>query len=148
LTNTKEDHTERIVEPTTTDTGEHDEGAFEYVYMLVRSKENIRKYVDMMAKLVQAVVTSKAFKKNQTTHPFSDWVTVSNEAFLILCLGNYEETWRAERLRVNDGPPPRRHEVEEPIPEPCYTGKSNGTKQSWSKRDGGVQWLHGKGSFR
>ena len=83
MTNTKEDHTERIVEPTTTDTGEHDEGAFEYVYMLVRSKENIRKYVDMMAKLVQAVVTSKAFKKNRTKHPFSDWVTAPNEAFLI-----------------------------------------------------------------
>ena len=83
MANTKENHTERIVEPITTDTGEHDERAFEYVYTSMRSKENIKKYVDMMAKLVQAVVTSKAFKKNRTKHPFSDWVTAPNEAFLI-----------------------------------------------------------------
>ena len=72
MANTKENHTERIVEPITTDTGEHDERAFEYVYTSMRSKENIKKYVDMMAKLVQAVVTSKAFKKNWTKHPLRD----------------------------------------------------------------------------
>ena len=105
MTNTKENHTERIVEPTTTDTGDHDERAFEYVYTLMRSKK-ITKYVDMMAKLVQAVVTSKALKKNWTKHLFRDWVTVSDEAFLILCLGNYEKTCRAKKLRVNNGPPP------------------------------------------
>jgi hypothetical protein len=77
--------------------------------------QNITKYVDTMAKLVQAVVTSKAFKKNRTKHPFSDWETVSDEAFLILCLGNYEKTWRAKKLRVNNGPPPPSgHEVEDP----------------------------------
>jgi hypothetical protein len=145
-----ENHTERIVQPATTDTGEHDERAFKYVYTLMRSKENITKYIDMMAILVQTVVTSKAFKKNRTKHPFSDWVTVSNDGFLILCLGNYEKKWRAKKLRVNNGPapPPSGHEVEEPITEPRYTGKSSGTKQSWSKRDDGFQWLHGKGSFR
>jgi hypothetical protein len=98
LINTKENHTERIVQPTTTDTGEHDERAFENVYILMRSKQNITKCVYMMAKLVQAVVTSKAFKKNRTKHPFSDWVTVSDEAFSILCLGNYEKTWLAKNL--------------------------------------------------
>jgi hypothetical protein len=121
LTNTKENHTERIVEPTTTDTNEYNESAFKYVYTLMRSEENITKYVDMMAKLVQAVVMSKAFKKNRTKHPFSDcWVTASDEAFLILRLGHYEKTWRAKELRVNNGPPPPSgHEVEdELIPEP------------------------------
>jgi hypothetical protein len=66
LTNTKENHKERNLQPTTTDTGEDNDGAFKYVYTLKRSKQNITKYVDMMAKLVQAVVTSKAFKKNRT----------------------------------------------------------------------------------
>jgi hypothetical protein len=47
LTNTKENQTERIEETTTTDTGEHDERAFEYDYMLMRSKGNITKYEDM-----------------------------------------------------------------------------------------------------
>ena len=46
--NTKENHTERIVQPTTTDTGEHDERAFENVYTLMRSKQNITKCVYMM----------------------------------------------------------------------------------------------------
>ena len=110
MTNTN--HTERIVEPTTKDTGEHDERAFEYVYTLMRSKENITKYIDMMAKLLQAVVTSKALKKNRTKHPFSDRVTSFDEAFIILCLGNYEKTWRAKTRRMNNGsPPPSGHVV-------------------------------------
>jgi hypothetical protein len=103
----------------------------------------------MMAKLlVQAVVTSKAFKKNRTKPPFSDWETVSVEAFLILCLGNYEKTWWcAKKLRVDSGPPPLSgHELEE-LYQRHYTRKSNGTKQSWSKKDEGFQWSHGKGSF-
>jgi hypothetical protein len=101
----------------------------------MRSKQNITAYVDMMAKLVQSVATPKAFKKNQAMHPFTDWVTVSDEAFLILlCLGNYERIWHAQKLRLNNGPPPLSgHEVGELIPEPRYTGKRNGTKQSWSK---------------
>jgi hypothetical protein len=90
----------------------HEAASAKYNDTSMRSKENITKYVDMMAKLVQAFVTSNAFKKNQSKHPFSDWVTVSDEAFLILCLGNYEKTWRAEKLRVNNGPrPPSGHEV-------------------------------------
>jgi hypothetical protein len=136
LTNTKENHIVRIVQPTTTDTGEHNERAFEYVYTLIRSKQNITKYIDMMAKLVQAVVTSKAFKKNRTKPPFSDWETVSIEAFLILCLGNYEKTrWCAKKLRVDNGPPPQSgHEVEELIPEPHYTGKVMGQSKAGQKR--------------
>ena len=79
--------------------------------------------------LVQAVGTSKAFKKNRTKHPFSDWVAVSDEAFLIECLVNYERTWRAEKFEVNNGsPPPSEHYVNEPTPEPQFTGQSYGTK--------------------
>ena len=63
MTNTTENHTERVVQPTTTDTGEHNDRALECVYTLLRSKENITTYIDMMAKLVQAVVRSKAFKR-------------------------------------------------------------------------------------
>jgi hypothetical protein len=46
----------------------------------------------MMAELVQAVVMSKALRKKWKKHPFSDWVKASDEAFLILCLDNYEKT--------------------------------------------------------
>jgi hypothetical protein len=91
------------------------------------------KYVDMMEGLVQAVVTSKAFNKNWTKHPFR--VIVSDEAFLSLCPVNYEWTWLAKNIRVNKGPqPPSGQEVEEPTPEPRYTGKSDGTEQSWSEK--------------
>ena len=119
MTNAKEHHTERIVQPTSTDTGEHNQRAFKYINVLLRSKQNIWKYVDMTEKLVQAVVTSKAFYKSRTKHPFSDWVTVSDDAFLISCRGNYEMTCCAVKHSVNNGsPPPSKHEVEEPIAEP------------------------------
>ena len=97
----------------------HEAASAKYNDTSMRSKENITKYVDMMAKLVQAFVTSNAFKKNQSKHPFSDWVTVSDDAFLISCRGNYEMTCCAVKHSVNNGsPPPSKHEEEEPIAEP------------------------------
>ena len=135
----EENHTERIEQPTTTDTGE-----------FMRSKQNITKYVDIMAKLVQAVVRSKAFKKDRTKHPFScDWVTVSDEVFLIFCLGNYEKTWRAKNLGWTTA-----HRQQADMKRKCrYQNhitpeKVMGQSKAGQERDEGFQWLYGKGSLR
>jgi hypothetical protein len=122
----------------------------------LRQSDNAKHYVQLMDTLIQAIVTCRVFKKNRTKNLFSEWVTVSDEAFLILCLVNYEKKWRYQKLQnlMGESPPPSSSDSDEDEetddenfedkkpkarnqdrkPRARYTGKDKGTKKSWSLR--------------
>jgi hypothetical protein len=58
------------------------EAEFENTYVHMKSIDAAANYIHMLDKLIQAVVTYKVYKMNRRTRPFSEWVTVSDEAFL------------------------------------------------------------------
>jgi hypothetical protein len=94
----------------------------------LRGPDTIRDYVRLMDLLIQGVVSAKVFKDNRETTPMREWVTVSDEAFLLLCVENYATVWENEvRVGADEEIP------EGPIPMARYTGKNKGTKKSWSK---------------
>jgi hypothetical protein len=109
------------------------EPEFEIIYVHTRSIDTAANYIHLLDKLIQAVVTYKVYKMNRTTRPFSEWVMVSDEAFLIICLENYSRRWRYEKEVQQMGSSPPSAEGN-PMPTARYTGKHKGTKRSWSKR--------------
>jgi hypothetical protein len=129
------------------------EAEVENTYVHMRSIDTAANYINMMDKLVQTVVTYKVYRMNRTTRPFSEWVTVSDEAFLIICLENYSTRWRYEQElkdmglkppsgkgRAKKGSPQKGNgnkgsaKGEPMVPNARYTGKHKGTKKSWSKK--------------
>ena len=128
-----------MVPQDTKDTGEDEalllEAEFEDTYVRTRSIETAANYIYLLDQLIQAVVMYKVYKMNRTTRPFSEWVTVSGEAFLIICLEKYSRMWRYEKQLQQMGLPPKSEDAEgDPIPTAYYTGKQKETKRSWSKR--------------
>ena len=126
------------MQPTITDTGEHDEKSFQvqlYVDERQTKHRELRRHDGEICSGSCDVLSLQ--ENNWTRHPCSNWVTVSDGAFLVLCLGNYEKTWCAKKLRVNKGPPPPSgHEVEESIPEPRYsTGKVIGHSKAGQRKE-------------
>jgi len=88
-------------------------------------------YTDLLDDLLKTVVGATKFKENRCERHLSEWFTVTDEAFLLLCLENYWRQWHYEWMVKRHGPP-----VEAPAPEvtnPRYTGKTRGTKRSWSR---------------
>jgi hypothetical protein len=88
-------------------------------------------YMDLLDDLLKTVVGATKFKENRCERHLSEWFTITDEAFLLLCLENYWQQWHYEWMVSRIGPP-----NEEPAPEvtnPRYTGKTRGTKRSWSR---------------
>ena len=85
------------------------EAEVENTYVHMRSIDTATNYINIMLdKLIQTVVTYNVYKMNRTTRPFSEWVTVSDEAFLIICLENYSRKWQYEKeLKEMGSKPPR-----------------------------------------
>ena len=118
----------------------------------MRSIAYAKHYAQLMDMLIQAIVTYRTFRNNRTKNLFSDWVTVSDEAFLLLCLDNYRVKWRYQKLHSNTtGEPPSggseedEDDEEDRKPKACnndgekpsrarWTGKDKGTKRSWSNK--------------
>ena len=79
--------------------------------------------------MIAAIVTCKKFKEKRMKEPLTNWVTVSDETFLLLCLDNYAHVWRYEvrkaEGRLEDGE--KRHKA-------LFTGKGLGSKKSWDDR--------------
>ena len=84
-------------------------------------------YCLVIDEMIQAIITSKKYKENRMKNPMREWVSISDEAFLLLCLDNYAHVWRYEVLKWEG-------RVEEDEREPSaalFTGKTKGTKRSW-----------------
>ena len=86
-------------------------------------------YCQIIDGLIQAIVTAKKYKENRKKNPLTEWVSVSDETFLLLCLDNYAHVWRYE-VRKKEG----RLEEGEKKPRAQFTGKGKGTKKSWDDR--------------
>ena len=87
--------------------------------------------MDLLDDLLKTVVGATKFKENRCERHLSEWFTITDEAFLLLCLENYWRQWHYEWMVTRNGPP-----TEVPPPEllnPRYTGKTRGTKRSWSR---------------
>jgi hypothetical protein len=88
-------------------------------------------YMDLSDDLLKTVVGATKFKENRCKKHLSEWFTITDETFLLLCLENYWQQWHYEWMVKRNGPP-----ANKPAPEvinPRYTGKTRGTKQSWSR---------------
>jgi hypothetical protein len=74
------------------------------------------------------------------TKPLSEWFTLTDEAFLLLCLESYVPKWNrewAQRSRALIAAAAERQQEGEQKEgdgeDALYTGRSRGTKRSWSK---------------
>ena len=109
---------------------------WEHTCRNMRSGETMKRYIKLLDLLIQGVVTYKRYKMNRTIKPFSEWVTVSDEAFLLLCLENYGASWTAEvdgrRNKTGD-----RESNETTRAAAKYTGRDKGTRVGWS--DDGIK---------
>ena len=101
----------------------------------MRNKASRDNYIDLLlGLLVKGVVTYKSYKKNRTTKPLSEWVTNTDEAFILLCLHKYLAKWRHEHW-VKHYSPPNDDNEQQPGPESLYTGPERGTKGAGREKD-------------
>jgi len=105
----------------------------------MRGTKTRKNYIELLDNLIQAVVTYKKFRMNRTTNPLSEWVTVTDEAFLLLCLANYSNVWIHECFeepQMTQTPAESAAHENESAPLPCWTAGvgQGGRKRSWSKK--------------
>ena len=99
-------------------------------------------YMDLLDDLLKTVVGATKFKENRCKTHLSEWFTITDEAFLLLCLQNYWKQWHYEWMVKRHGPP-----VAAPAPEvtnPRNTGKKRapsvvGQGKEWSVS---ITWLY------
>jgi hypothetical protein len=98
-------------------------------------------YIELLDCLAKSVTGRKRYMENRMTKPLSEWFTLTDEAFLLLCLENnvakWNKQWARKQLLLQVPPQAQQQqqgqEIEEEIQEEAlYTGKSRGTKRSWS----------------
>jgi hypothetical protein len=108
--------------------------------MGIRRTQSRPAYVELVDCLARAVVGRKVYIENRMTKPLSEWFTLTDEAFLLLCLESYVPKWnrtwaQQASLAVPRAVPRQQQEGEqkEGDEDAMYTGRSRGTKRSWSK---------------
>ena len=96
----------------------------------LRSKDTCHLYARLLDIMIQAVVSYKNYKANRLTKPLCEWVTISDEAFLLLCLDNYGLMW------LHEATPEQHRSIEEGEKKPSarWTGRDKGTRKSWSQK--------------
>ena len=87
-------------------------------------------YIELLDCLVRAVVGRKVYVEKRMSNPLSEWFTMTDEAFLLLCLESYADTWNRAWAQADQQQEGEQKQDEE---EARYTGRSQGTKRSWSK---------------
>ena len=99
--------------------------------------------MELLDCLVRAVVGRKVYIDSRMTKPLSEWFTLTDEAFLLLCLESYVPKWNRGWAKSSRAPVAaaaaaaerQQEEGEQTVgdEDALYTGKSRGTKRSWSK---------------
>ena len=93
--------------------------------------------MELLDCLASAVVGRKVYIDNRMTKSLSEWFTLTVKAFLLLCLELYVHKWNQEWAQTSLAPvaAARQQEGEQKAgdEDALYTGKSRGTKRSWSK---------------
>ena len=100
-------------------------------------KIKTKAYVQLLDCLGRAVVGRKVYIENRMNRPLSEWFTLTDEAFLLLCLESYVDKWNREWAQAPpaDAAPQQQQDGGQEVDndEARYTGRSQGTKRSWSK---------------
>ena len=100
-------------------------------------KTKTKAYVQLLDCLGRAVVGRKVYIENRMSRPLSEWFTLTDEAFLLLCLESYVDKWKQEWAQAPpaDEAPQQQQDGGQQVDndEARYTGRSQGTKRSWSK---------------
>ena len=115
--------------------------------MGMRTIQSRPAYIELLDCLVRSVVGRKVYVDNRLTKPLSVWFTLTDEAFLLLCLESYVPKWN--RAWALASQPPVAAPAQEPLAQEQqeegaeqqqrdeddarYTGRSRGTKRSWSR---------------
>ena len=109
--------------------------------MGTRSIQSRSAYVELLDCVVRAVVGRKVYIDSRMTKPLSEWFTLTDKAVLFLCLESYVPKWNREWAQSSRAPvaaaaaAARQQKGEQKVgdEDALYTGKSRGTKRSWSK---------------
>ena len=97
----------------------------------MRSPATKDKYIDFIDCLVKAVVGYIKYMENHTRQPLSQWFTLTDEAFLMVCIESYMTKWRHDWMVERMGPPatlPPRDSSPQ-LYEARYTGKLTEQKE-------------------
>ena len=99
-------------------------------------------YIKLVDCLAKSVTGRKRYMENRMTKPLLEWFTLTDEAFLLLCLennvGKWNRQWAQKQLCLQVPPQVRQQQQGQEIQEDIqkedvlYTGKTRGTKRSWS----------------
>jgi hypothetical protein len=89
-------------------------------------------YKALLDKTIQYIVSAHRYKKYRLKEPLSKWFTFTDEAFLLLCLESYTSKWSYD-YTAKFGTPAEKAALPAEAPEPLYTGRTRGTKRSWTK---------------
>ena len=60
---------------------------------------NSDEYIKFISQFASALVGNTFWNNNKTLIPISELLTVTDEAFILLCIINYSATWRAQELQ-------------------------------------------------
>jgi len=70
-------------------------------------RSNVEQYLLFVINMAKAVVGVKVWKQNSRKLNLSDFFTITDEAFLLLCVENYRDKWieECEELLTPDDEP-------------------------------------------
>ena len=66
---------------------------------LMFHRVNSKEYIKFISHFAPALTGVTFWNKNKMTKPVSELLTVTDEAFLLLCIINYSATWKAQELQ-------------------------------------------------
>ena len=90
-------------------------------------------YIELVDCLSRAVVGRKVYIESRLVQPLSEWFTLTDEAFLLLCLESYADKWNQEWVAKTAIPPTaQQQQQQQQQRESLFTARSRGTKRSWS----------------
>jgi hypothetical protein len=90
-------------------------------------------YIELLDCLARAVVGQQVFVENRMSNPLSEWFTMTNEAFLLLCLESYAAKWNRTWEQAAHQQQQQGEQKQGDEEDAKYTGRSQGTKRSWSR---------------
>ena len=63
---------------------------------LLFQRENSNEYIKFISHFAPALTGVTFWNSNKGTKPVSELLTVTDEAFILLCIINYSATWKAQ----------------------------------------------------
>jgi len=105
---------------------------------MLRSEATREAYTELLDSLLKSVVGYKRYMANRVTQPLSEWFTKTDEAFLLLCMeaysGKWRNDWTLQQRQLHGRQTAAIEDNDNTVScDALYTGKTRGTKRSWSE---------------